>query len=479
LLAAHPLLWLVGTWLDPAYDSQGLWIAALTLGLLGWSATSPLQGADPRRRWGGLGLLALTALVRLLGQRLGINILGAAALALDAYAIGLLLNLDRRARPLSPGWLALLFAFCLPLERALQRGLGFALQQLSASGACSLLDLGAPVQCQGTQVQWLGQALSVDLPCSGTRGLLLLLLLYTALAALTRPGPGRATRGALLTLGAAILSNSLRIVALAVGLVHAEALGGIDVLAEPWHSAIGLVTLSLAALPLLIWAQLGRNEAPPPPVPPTAMALPGHRIRVHPAIGLAFLALCLGILAVPPRPLDVARPYGDPQLPTRIAHFQAQPGSLSAQEQSYFTRYGGGATRANFGPHGLLVVSTSAPLRHLHAPEECLTGAGHRVKYLGQTGHPIPSALYRSTDPQGRDWRVAVTYVSERGERTTQVAEAVWRWFLTPGTGWRMVQRTAPWELPAAAADEFDLAVWRALDLPQSPAIAQTLSLHP
>ena len=43
LLAVHPLLWLVGTWFDPAYDSYGVWVAVLTIALLSWSATSPLR----------------------------------------------------------------------------------------------------------------------------------------------------------------------------------------------------------------------------------------------------------------------------------------------------------------------------------------------------------------------------------------------------------------------------------------------------
>ena len=131
LLAAHPLIWLVETWLDPAYDSYGLWVAILTGVLLLWSATSPVQRVNAQQRRFGLGLLGLTATLRLLGQWLGVNTLGAAALAVDVYAIGLLLNLDRRVRPLAPGWLAVLFAFALPIERILQRGFGFALQQLS------------------------------------------------------------------------------------------------------------------------------------------------------------------------------------------------------------------------------------------------------------------------------------------------------------------------------------------------------------
>lgn len=466
VLAAQPLGWLVGTWFDPGYDSQGIWVAGLTLGLLAWSATSPRVTATAGARRTALVILALTAAVRLLGQGLGINVLGAVALVLDLYALALLLGLDGRTRALAPGWLALLFLFSLPLERVLQRGLGFGLQQLSASGACALLQLGAPVQCQGIQIQWHGQALLVDLPCSGTRGLVLLLMLFAALAAVTRPSLVRALAGVLLALAAALLANGLRVMLLAWGMAHGQELGGIDLLAEPWHGGIGLLALGLAALPLLLWAR--RVPAPPPVQASQPLPIPPP-IVIHPAVGSAFLALCCAIPWLTPRPLDVARPEPDPSLPARIALYQAQPGCLDAQEQAYFTRYGGGAARAGFGPHSLLLVSTSAPLRHLHAPEECLTGAGHRVRYLGQTGAPIPSALYQATDPQGRDWRVAVSYVSERGEWATQVAQAVWLWLQAPGTGWRMVQRATPWDL-ADDAVQFDLALWRALDLPQSPA---------
>lgn len=79
--------------------------------------------------------------------------------------------------------MAVLFAFALPIERILQRGFGFALQQASAAGACGALKLGnAPVRCEGLQLQWHEHIVLVDLPCSGTRGLLLLLLLFVTLA---------------------------------------------------------------------------------------------------------------------------------------------------------------------------------------------------------------------------------------------------------------------------------------------------------
>lgn len=474
LLAVHPLEWLVNTWFDPAYASSGLWVALLVGGLLLWSATSPLPTTDARQRWNGFRLLALTAVLRLLGQWLGVNTLGAAALAVDVYAIGLLLGLPNRARSLSPGWLALLFAFALPIERILQRGFGFALQQLSAAGACGALKLGgAPVHCDGLQLQWHDQIVLVDLPCSGTSGLLLLLLLFVTLAALTRPTPAQALWGMLLALTAAALGNSLRIVALAAGLVYRDALGGLDVFAEPWHSTLGLITLGLSALPLLLWAHQSRPLTllpviATPTAPPPVIPMPGFRLRVHPLAGLAFLLICAAIVRVPPQPIDIAQPQSAPALPERLGLFAAQVGDLTDQERAYFTRYGGGAARAAYGPFGLLVVSTSAPLRHLHSPEECLTGNGHSVRYLGQTGGVAPSAVYRSIDPQGRVWRITVSFVSERGEWTPHVAEAIWRWLQAPGTTWRMVQRIAPWELPEPLVERFDAAVWRALDLAPS-----------
>ena len=239
------------------------------------------------------------------------------------------------------------------------------------------------------------------------------------------------------------------------------------VIAEPWHSTLGLITLGLSALPLLWWAQ-GRRSLIPRPSTASATGALQPFPPVKPWIGLSFLLACAGIILLPSRPLDVARPQTAPALPERIALFAAQPGVLTAKEQAYFTRYGGGAARAAYGPYGLLVVSTSAPLRHLHSPEECLAGSGHTVRYLGQTGGVTPSAVYRSTDPQGQSWRITVSFVSERGEWTPHVAEAIWRWLQAPGTTWRMIQRIAPWQLPETAVEHFDAAVWRALDLSPS-----------
>ena len=60
-----------------AYNSNGLLVFLAVVGLFAWSVTSPLVDHAPR--WGSLafGLIALSASVRLAGQFLAINTVGA------------------------------------------------------------------------------------------------------------------------------------------------------------------------------------------------------------------------------------------------------------------------------------------------------------------------------------------------------------------------------------------------------------------
>lgn len=473
LLAADPLRWLFTTWTDATYNPEGLWVALAAAALALWSGLSAR-----RRELGGpassraLWLLAGAAAVRAAGQLLRVHVLGAMTLAVDVYALATLAGLGQRRRAVSPGWLAALFALSLPLERVLQRVLGYGLQQLSAAGACSALGaMDFEVVCKGTRILLDGQDLLIDLPCSGARGLVLLLTLYCGACALVRPDLVRAARGFALTVFAAWAANVLRIVALALGLARPQWLAGASVMEAPWHELIGLVALTLGAAPILWWAR--RHSASEPvelALPLAARPLCDRRVSHRAPRGLPFLFFACALLVVqlPARPVDVARAMPAPVLPAALGGWTSNPLPLSAAEQDYFTRYGGAAARAAYGPHGLLMVSTSAPLRHLHAPDECLRGSGHEVRYVGVRHGALPSAIYRSVDPSGRRWRVSVSYVASDGAWATSVAEAAWRWLQHAGAPqtWTMVERTAPWELPEDEVAAWDADVARALDLP-------------
>jgi exosortase/archaeosortase family protein len=473
LLAADPLRWLIETWTDATYNPEGLWVALAAAALALWSGTSARR-RPPEEGNRALWLLALAASVRAAGQLLRVNVLGAMTLAVDVYALATLAGLARRRRAVAPGWLAALFALSLPLERVLQRLLGYGLQQLSAAGACSALGaMDFSVVCKGTRILLDGQDLLVDLPCSGARGLVLLLTLYCGACAVARPDVLRAARGLVLTLLSAWAANVLRIVLLAMGLARPQWLAGASVMEAPWHELIGLVTLALGVAPVLWWARRGRPKGEAlefaPPIAPRPLC--DRKLGYRSPRGLPFLFLAAALLVVnlPARPIDVARALPLPTLPAALGEWTSNPLPLSAVEQAYFTRYGGAAARAGYGPHGLLLVRTSAPLRHLHAPDECLRGSGHEVRYVGVRHGALPTAIYRSTDAGGRSWRVSVSYVSSDGAWATSVAEAVWRWLRDARGGirtWTMVQRIAPWDLPEDEIAAWDAAVARALDLP-------------
>ncbi|MEL7371231.1 MAG: hypothetical protein AAFN74_20080, partial [Myxococcota bacterium] len=122
------------------------------------------------------------------------------------------------------------------------------------------------------------------------------------------------------------------------------------------------------------------------------------------------------------------------------------------REQAYVGRFGGEIQRARYGPHVVLAVRTSAPIRHLHPPSDCLRGAGHESRLLGVTTvDAVPTAVYRSKAPSGQVYRVEVSYVSAAGTTATSGAEVAWRWLQAPTVAWTMIQRITPFEQCAKA----------------------------
>ena len=494
ILAIAPLNWLITTWLDPSYASKGFYIFLAVSGLFIWSMTSPchLDVVPDRRR--ALLLLLFTAVVRLIGQVVAVNTIGALVLVIDIYALGLLAGLKWRTRPLSPGWLAIGFAFSLPLERIAQRTIGFGLQQISAEGACMVLrGLYSDVRCEGVRIILAGKDVLIDLPCSGARTILLLLLGFTLMAAVVRPNTGQSIAGGVATLLAGLAANMVRISVLAISIAQPQVFFNIDLMARPWHDIVGLIALTLGTLPLLYWARTipwsrldisinarCRHFIPDrvrrdgwwlsPPVNP-------WRNKTGLKGALAFFILALTIVNLPRKAIDVAPRDITIDLPSYLAGFGARKLSLLPREKTYFTKYGGAAQKAVYGPNQLLVVRTSAPLRHLHAPDECLRGLGMKVTYLGVSHDPTPSAVYSLESATGTRYLVNVTFVSDQGHVTTNVAEAVWRWLQNPESTWSSVQRISPIGAGSRARNVFDRAVFAALEIPQdSPDAANALN---
>lgn len=452
ILAAQPLQWLVQSWVSPAYGSYGYLYVLLILGLACVSLLSgPATGKGANAPV--LALLFSAALIRLLGQVLAINILSALAIAVDVFALVRLLRLNQRPFALSPFWMAVLFLFALPTEVILQRTLGFPLQMVSADISCQMLSLLFPnVACEGVRITLESQDILVDLPCSGASGLLLSMAFVVTQNAIMRPRVVTAVLGIAVMAGCAVIGNSLRISFLAIGLVNQ-----LDVMAEPWHSLIGLMSLGFTVLPSALFYR------------PESASVRGSQRSAPVRLSLPVAAICLlasfTIVSLKPEPVDVSGMVQVPAMPRQIHGFKAQSVPLTPLEATYFETYGGQAQKVQFGPLGLNVVSTRAPLRHLHAPEICLRGLGFKVRFLGTRYDRAPTAYYQAVGPDGDRWRVAVSYVSEGGQITPSVGEAIWHWMAGSGGTWSSVQRITPWHLDPQMDAALGAAALASLDI--------------
>jgi hypothetical protein len=262
---------------------------------------------------------------------------------------------------------------------------------------------------------------------------------------------------------AAIGGNILRIALLASGVAIGPARLGFDVMTEPWHGLVGLVALGLSAMGLLIWAS-AVSPSPPPSRPPGRPVLRVVGVRS----AATFCAVAIAVVAAPHRPIDVGAQTVSIAAPSRIGAYSAVASSLTPSEQMYFQQYGGAAAKAHYGPFALLLTRTTAPLRHLHAPDECLRGLGYRVEYVGLRFTPSPSARYRATAPNGDVYEIDTRFVSSKGQVAASVSEAVWIWLGDRSTVWTAVQRIAPETSDPRARAAFDAGMIAALDLPST-----------
>ncbi len=464
ILAIEPARWLVHTWREPSYASSGWIYLAVGAALVLWSVTSPRTDTESRAHVSVVLILLVAAGLRLVSQVAAINIVGGMALALDVFALLTWFGLGARKRALLPFWMAVLFLFTLPFERVAQRVLGYPMQEVSAFGACHLLSPFFPdLVCEGVRLRVGGQDVLVDLPCSGSASLMLALATVTVLNALFRPRLTRAAMLIALTIVLAIVANALRIALLAVGLV-VEPATGLDVMAAPAHDLIGTATLILALAPL-VWLA-GKTSRPAETAP-----RPGSRPawlqsgRGVPFLSAGFVILALVIVALPRQALDVSRTLAPVALPSALDGAIRRSEPLSAIERAYFETFGGTAQKAKYGPMGMTIVQTTSPLRHLHGPDECLRGLGYTVTFVGTRFEPVPTAIYKAEDREGRAWKVAVTFTATDGFATSNVAEAIWQWMRQPGTEWRSVQRITPWTLNDRTRDRLERAAIAALDL--------------
>jgi hypothetical protein len=78
--------------------------------------------------------------------------------------------------------------------------------------------------------------------------------------------------------------------------------------------------------------------------------------------------------------------------------------------------------------------------------------------------------------PDGARYRIDVSFVSDRGEVTANVATAVWRWLEGEARDWTAVQRISQVDIPRAQHARWTAAVVAALELGRPPFPSSSLS---
>lgn len=466
VLAYGPIVWLFNSWLDPSYQSTGAVYAIIVVCLIAWSASSKNCNPSKPVTSSTVTLLILSAFLRLASQIMAINILGGIALALDVFAITNLFKLSSRVRSVSAFWISVLFLFSLPFERIVQRLLGYPMQEVSAFGACQILgSYFDDLVCEGLRLQVQGKDVLVDLPCSGTQSLMLALAVFVTLNALYKPNFFKALIWGVLTILLSIIGNAVRISLLASGIVYQDKIG-IDVMAQPTHSLIGYATLALSLIPLFWFYRPVKHSSSPQGACLLPTTIPYLKGWVKNSASVGFVLIAFLIVFLPRQAIDVSRKIPNLELPQLIYESQKQIQKLEPVEETYFKAYGGTAQKAIYGPMALTLVQTTSPLRHLHSPSDCLRGLGYKVTFIGSQFEPIPTAIYSAESQDGSKWRVAVTFLSNHGHATSNVAEAIWHWLKFPNSEWSSVQRITPWQLDDDTRKSYEHAVIAALDLP-------------
>ena len=147
-----------------------------------------------------------------------------------------------RGRSLQPGVAGLLL-LALPVIPSLQFVLGYPLRVAVGCLAAPLLNLsGFAVVREGAGLNWGGELIAIDAPCSGVRMLWAALFLTFALADLYRLGWVRTGLASMLALVAVLLGNTLR----AAALFYLEA--GVIKLPAWSHEGTGVIVFLATAL---------------------------------------------------------------------------------------------------------------------------------------------------------------------------------------------------------------------------------------
>ena len=235
--------WLWNSWLYNDYYSHGFLVPVIAAALI-WTKRDYLKEREPTVL--GTLILALGAVVYVIGYTLDMRILGGVSLIIVITAIFLSVFGLRATRAILFPLVFLGFMIPPPFIQEL----GYRLQAIAIDSSTWVLDtLGLSITTTGTKVELGDVAFNIGLPCSGTHTLIALLALMAVYVYILKGSLYRRTALYVLAVPIAIFSNILRIVSiiLVAYYIDEDVAGGWyhDVVASPLFFFVGFLFLVL------------------------------------------------------------------------------------------------------------------------------------------------------------------------------------------------------------------------------------------
>lgn len=255
----------------------------------------------------------------------------------------------------------------------------------------------------------------------------------------------------MLSAGAAVVFNALRVTTLVLALHHQAPM----LLADMAHASLGL--LALAAVGALNF-RLCRSR---PDVLSRPAALPVS--LASPTLSWATLALLIGMLlgvAMLPSPARSTVDMARLRYLNWPAEFHAEPFALSDVEQDLVLgHHATVAEKHRFVRHGVsgsLLVVESANWRAQHAPELCLLAQGAHIEKVARLS--TPDGVFRIVTLQAGK-QTAITWFQSGTRIVPDLGARLWAQFFHPQEHWALITLVVDGALSPADALDLQRAV--------------------
>lgn len=360
----------------------------------------PLEGD-----WRGLALMIPGLGFFWMGYKVDTGYLG----FLSAHLVlgGLIVLIAGRAwaRALFTPWVLLAFMWPMfPLEEMLAS----PLRLLTANGAAKFLNLvGVNTVREGTSLFSAPDPaaglmhgdrfrLNVEAPCSGIRSLFSLLMIAIFYGSMALRQPKQRLVLFLAAVPLAMLGNFVRMILLALGSMwfgsefavgrnidgHQEMSG--------FHSLAGYAVFAVALSGMFAvcsffegrhWKRVKKSGKGTPAGAPSKVMIPKPRLtRAQVGASVAMATMGLGVCALTPIQIELAKPGLVRTLPLQFKDFQGMEQGMTMQEKSILAEGVKIVRNAYLGPGGrqitVTLITSGQGKRELHRPEVCLPGQG-------------------------------------------------------------------------------------------------------